>query len=108
MRPMVSDEREKDVDPNAPSREDVQAMLDNLHAYSYRYKDESMPGALPGKQLGIMAQDMEKSPLGSQFVKESDEGHKVIDSRQMLSTLLASNAYLNERVNGLEGKKKKG
>ena len=32
-----------------------------------RYKDPSAPGAMPGQRLGVMAQDLEKSPLGDQF-----------------------------------------
>jgi len=38
----LSDEREKTVDAGPRG---VQQMLDRLHAYQYRYKDPSMPGA---------------------------------------------------------------
>lgn len=96
---LLSDEREKkDIDPS-PGR--IQSMLDQLHAYQYRYKDPTMPGARPGPQIGVMAQDLEKSPLGSSFVLDTDHGKKV-DYGKAASTMMAGLAYHNERLDHID------
>jgi hypothetical protein len=89
---VVSDEDEK------TDAKGVQEMLDHLHAYSYRYKDPSMAGAAPGRRVGVMAQDLEKSPLGASFVREQD-GHKVVDYGQALGAMMAAHAAANDRLN---------
>ena len=104
----VSDEREKTdkraakPDPVRPDPDDVENMLDNLRAYTYRYKDPTMEGAAPGRQTGVMAQDLEKSPLGKQFVKQGPGGYKMVDYGHAASTMMAGQAYLNERLNDHE------
>lgn len=90
--PVLSDETQK------TKSNDVQAMLDQLHAYQYRYKNPNAPGAAPGERLGVMAQDLQKSPLGAQFVKEQPDGTLAVDYGQMSGTQLAASAMLNERL----------
>ncbi len=90
---VLSDEHEK----SAASRADVDAMLDKLHAYSYRYKDPTAPGAAPGRRVGVMAQDLEKSPLGASFVRDTPQG-KMVDYGQAAGTMMAGLAYHNERL----------
>jgi hypothetical protein len=90
----LSDERQKE---KLPSASNVQDMLDQLQAYKYRYKNPNAPGAAPGERLGVMAQDLEKSPLGKKFVKETPNG-KMVDYGQMAGTQLAASAYLNDRL----------
>lgn len=90
----LSDEDEKVKTGNGG---DVQTMLDHLSAYKYRYKDPSAPGAMPGQRLGVMAQDLEKSPLGDQFVRQTPQG-KMVDYGSMAGTQLAASAMLNERL----------
>lgn len=80
---------------------DLNELLDNVTGYNYDYKEPEKHG--DGKQTGIMAQDLEKSKLGKQFVQEDQEGTKRIDYGQMAGTLLASQAELNERLKALEG-----
>jgi hypothetical protein len=73
-------------------------MLDQLAAYQYRYKDPSMPGAAPGRHVGVMAQDLERSPLGATMVENTPQGKRV-NYGQALGTMMAGQAYLNERLN---------
>lgn len=94
-----SDEHSKGPPEQDP--QDLQRMLDQLAAYKYRYKNPDQPGAMPGNHVGVMAQDLERSPLGSSFVRDTPQG-KMVDYGQMAGVQLAASAYLNERVNKLE------
>jgi hypothetical protein len=96
-----------DEDKKTDTKEDYKKQADflnNLHAYNYRYKNPNAPGAMPGQRTGVMAQDIEKSEIGKQFVKDTPNG-KMVDYKGMLPVMMASQAYLNERINKLEGKK---
>lgn len=73
-------------------------MMNELTPYSYDYKDDKYGS---GPQLGVMAQDLEKSPIGKQMVGESKDGTKMIVPN--VSTILGAQANLNERLNKLEG-----
>lgn len=74
---------------------------DTVEAKSYDYKDPSQQGAAEGRQYGITAQDLEKSPAGKSVVKDTPQG-KMIDSTHTIGLLLASVGRLNERIKGLE------
>ena len=58
---------------------------------------------MPGMRTGVMAQDLEKSQIGSQFVSDTPNG-KMVNYGAMLPVMLAGQAMLNERINKLEGK----
>ena len=95
----MSDERVKEnISEANPSK--LKDMMDKLTAYNYDYKDE-----VGGEedQMGVMAQDLEKSELGKEFVNETPEGIKTVDYGKMGSTLAAAVAQLNERLDKLEG-----
>ena len=94
----VSDRRAKKK--IKPAKTKVQDFLDSLHAYSYEYKKPDSPGARHGEMLGVMAQDLEKTTLGKQFVRDTPAG-KLVDMGQGLAAILASQAYLNDRVKTL-------
>lgn len=72
-------------------------MMNELEPYSYDYKNQKYGS---GPQLGVMAQDLEKSPAGKQMVAEKD-GKKMIVPN--VGTILGAQANLNERLNKLEG-----
>lgn len=72
-------------------------MLDQLHPSVYDYKDKSDG---KGKRMGVMAQDLEKSEMGKGMV-ETKDGKKNINVD--ISTILAGQAGLNERLNKIEG-----
>lgn len=97
----LSDERQKKL-PSA--KKEVNSFLDELEALKYEYKDPSAPGAAPGERVGITAQDLEKSSLGSKLVQETSQG-KMVDTVQGFGTVLAAQAELNRRLKKLEGKK---
>lgn len=93
---MLSDGRQKqDASEAEPAK-----MLDALVPYAYRYKPES--GEDPTKQrYGIMAQDLEKTPMGASVVETTPRG-KEINVPQAMGVSLASQANLNQRVRALE------
>lgn len=94
------EEQKKDIQEQSNN---VKGMLDNLKAYSYRYKDPSQPGTNKDENLGIMAQDLEKSKMGKQAVFEAPHG-KMIDTNKTVSLAMAALANLNKRINKLEKK----
>lgn len=100
----LSDEDEKVKATDARDPEKVQDMLSNLQAYRYKYKDPSAPGAAPGERMGVMAQDIAKSPLGRQYVANDPDGHKMVNYGAMGvpgqngGVLLAASAMLNQRL----------
>ena len=60
------------------------------------------PRASKDRQLGVMAQDLEKSKLGKEAVHDADIG-KVVDYKDLEPKMLASLAALNQRLKKLEG-----
>ena len=91
-----------EIEDGAPS---VRKMLDNLDPYEYDYKDEVKEDpSMEGRQLGVMAQDLEESELGNNFVQEDIDGVKRVDYGKMGSTQLAALADLHQRLKKLEGK----
>ena len=98
---MVSDRRAKKK--IKPAKTKVQDFLDSLKAYSYQYKKPDSLGARHGEMLGVMAQDLEKTTLGKQFVRDTPHG-KLVDMGQGLAAILASQSYLNDRMKRLEAR----
>jgi hypothetical protein len=85
--------------------DEIEEFLNSMKPATYEY-DESVKekGAPAGRQMGVMAQDVEKSKMGSKIVKKTQDDIKVVDVPKSVSALLASAANLNDRVNKLEGK----
>jgi len=84
----------------ADGSKDADSMLRSLKAYKYDYKDPRNGG---GKQLGIMAQDLEKLGL-KQAVVETPKG-KAIHGGKLAGALAAMMPAVNKRLEELEGKK---
>lgn len=72
---------------------DASQFLDNLNGYEYEYKDKNVDD---GKQIGIMAQDLEK--VAPQAVVESENGTKMVDQSKLTGPILASLADLHKRL----------
>ena len=51
--------------------------------------------------VGVMAQDLEKSPMGASFVKDTPAG-KQVDYGHGLAAILASQANIHDRLRTLE------
>lgn len=81
--------------------DDAEEMLRGLRAYTYRYKDPKAIGASPGRHIGVMAQDLEKSGMGRSVVMEGPRG-KMIDVPRLASALAAGEANLDKRLRKLE------
>ena len=79
----------------------VEGFLDALNAYQYKYKDPDAPGQDPGVFVGVMAQDLEKSPMGASFVQDTPHG-KMVDYGHGLAAILASQSNLHDRLRNLE------
>lgn len=88
----------KDIDI---SPDEIDDFLNSLTGYKFSYKDPEKHGE--GERLGIMAQDMEKTPMGKDTVQDID-GVKNIDSTKALHAVLAGVSRINERLNKVEDK----
>jgi hypothetical protein len=76
-------------------------MLDQMQPVSYKYKDGV--GEDPNKQqFGVMAQDLEKSPMGASAVRQGPDGLKTVDQAQGLGVALGGLTNLHQRVRELE------
>ncbi len=96
---MFSDERlKKDV---KDADDEANRATESLKAFTYRYKDEKHG---KGKQLGIMAQALEKAGL-KHAVMETPEG-KAVHGAKLAGANTAMIAALGRRVAELEGKGK--
>lgn len=112
----LSDETKKTAKTKESSKSgdfNPKSFLDKLEAYSYEYKDSAkgLPGVTDGRQLSVMAQDLEKAgPVGKNMVEQDEQGNKVVDYGKGFGAILASQAHLNERLSQIEkmySKKKK-
>jgi len=91
---IFSDERLKDdIEDFDPSK-----FLDDLTSVKYHYKNPKMG---EGKQVGVMAQDIEKEV--PQMVEDTPRG-KVVDYNKAGGPILASMASLHDRLKKLEGR----
>lgn len=81
---------------------DVESFLDKIVPKQYDYKD-SKHGS--GKQLGVMAQDLEKTHEGKFAVENTPQG-KMVHFGKLSAMMLASQANIHKRLKALEGKKK--
>lgn len=97
---MMSDERSKEnvEDSKGQARE----LLDHLKGKLYEYKDSSNG---EGVHVGIMAQDLEKSPLGKSMVI-NDGGMKKVDFAKGFGAVLAAMTEINDKLKEIEGKGK--
>lgn len=77
--------------------------LSNVGAHEYEYKDKKMG---KGKFVSPMAQELEKSELGEGMVEETPKG-KAVNYQRGLGLILASQGYLNDRLDELESALKK-
>jgi hypothetical protein len=95
----------KAVEKFAAQQEEKQfnpkSFLDALKPYSYKYKNPEM-GA--GRQMSVMAQDLEKAgPVGRSMVEKTPSG-KMVNYGKGFGAILASAADLNQRMNQIEAK----
>jgi hypothetical protein len=80
---------------------EIKSWLDELSAKNYEYKEKKHG---EGKKTGVMAQDLEKSPIGKSMVENTKDG-KMVDFGKGLGAMLASLASINKRLGELEKSK---
>lgn len=94
-----SDENAKEIEPGAP---DVDAFMDSLRPIAFEYKGGGKgAGEAPGRNIGVRAQDVEKTPEGRTMVKDTPQG-KMLDMAKGFGMILASLASLHEKYEDLE------
>ena len=104
LKAFFSDETMKH-DINKVSDSEIDAFLESLQPSTYDYnKEATSQGAPENRQMGVMAQDMEKSPMGKSMVHENEDGKKMVDGEQTVGALIAVAANLNKRIKQLEKK----
>lgn len=101
----ASDENVKKDIKKGSATDKIEEFLGALKSYDYKYKDKQANGKEnpEGEVTSVMAQDLEKSDLGKQMVKDGPDG-KEVDYGQGLAAMLAGIAELNERTKKLEKK----
>lgn len=80
---------------------DVASFLDKIPAKKYDYKDEANG---KGKQFGLLAQDLEKHPVGKAMIIETPKG-KAVDYAKGLATMLAAQSFLHKKLKKISGEK---
>jgi len=80
----------------------IDEFLKSLDPYTFEYKDKN----LGKKQVGILAQDLEKTEVGAAAVREVD-GNKVVDPSHLTMPILAAQSEMIKRIKELENKVKK-
>lgn len=87
------------------SKQAIQAVR-SAPGYSYEYKqDEQGSGAPPGRHIGPMAQDLEKTPMGAEAVSEAPDGTKQVDMTRLPLINTAALHDVDRRLRKLEGKR---
>jgi hypothetical protein len=77
----------------------IEDFLSHIAAKKFEYRPGE--GEAPGPRVGIMAQDMEKSPVGRTLVAEGPDGMKYVDTqKRMPMMLLAAMADIHKRMKG--------
>lgn len=74
----------------------AQSFLDHLMPRSFNWKDPHdapNPGAATGTNLGVYAQDIEKTPMGKTMVQDTPQG-KTLDLHALTGALAAGAGYL--------------
>lgn len=95
-----SDKRiKKDVEEGDSEASDF---LNHLSAKEWDYKDPDKHGH--GRYLGVMAQDLQKSKLGSEMVFPDKDGTLMVNYGGFggMSAIVASLAHLNKKIQELE------
>lgn len=87
---------------NDPKSSEPSDMLDKIQPYSFNFKPLS--GEDPNRiAYGVLAQDLEKTPMGNSIVK-NENGVKKIDVPMGVGASLAALANLNQRLRKVEGR----
>ena len=97
---LASDRRLKTHVTDAKSS-DIQAFLAAYRPKEFDYRDGGTgPGEQPGRHLGVMAQDLERTRVGRGMVTDTPRGKAI--TPQAIGALLAAAADHERRLKGME------
>lgn len=100
---LMSDERAKESVSHGPGTE-LRALLESVEPVAYSYKPGAAATEGHGRHVGVMAQDLERTPAGRSMVVDTPRG-KMVDGGKMAAASLAAAADLDHRVRALEARK---
>lgn len=83
--------------------EEIRELFEELRPVEYEYNDDA--GERPGRHVGILAQDLQRSKAGRAMVGKDQRGMLNVDMKRALAAALAGTADLHARVADLEGGK---
>lgn len=86
-----------------PVKAELDATFEALSPKTFEYKNPAAPGAGPGERVGIIAQDMAKTPLGKDVV--IDGSPMKLDMGNALGLALAGIASMRKELDTLKSKK---
>lgn len=99
----LSDERCKDLEDKANG---LSKLLEPIDAYIFKYKEsaqEKYPNETDDEvHVGIIAQDLEKSPLTKGSVITDEDGTKHIDTKELTLEQMAIITDLEKRISKIE------
>ncbi len=98
----LSDERAKENIKQSDS-EEISDFLRSIRAVNYDYVGDDMPKS----QVGVLAQDIEQTPVGASMVVDTPGG-KMLNVGSGLGVALNALSQINERLERLENKGKRG
>ncbi len=96
------------ADAAAPDTSDVlrdnDQTIRNLTGHTYEYKDYAKDrfGSPDGRQYGVMAQDLQQTPLGRTMLAKAPTGELMIDRRAATGATLGMIGRLGQRIDNLE------
>ena len=90
---LASDERNKDIKGEEP---DLDAFMESLNPKAFTYK-KSGANAPAGENVGVIAQDVESTPVGRTMVKNTPDG-KMLDMQKGFGVILAALAALHDKL----------
>jgi hypothetical protein len=96
MAAAFSDERLKSGE--RPAQSEVSELAGSIQPVSFEYKAGAGPG---GHRVGVLAQDLERTPAGAALVQETPQG-KVVDTNQATMANMAIAAEQEQRLRRLE------
>ena len=92
--PAFSDERAKQAEGQHAGFAAASDFMHSLQPHAFTWRDPSVapnPKAAAGKNLGIHAQEMERTPWGQSIVgRDPQTGYKTIDPKALIGALAAS------------------
>lgn len=78
----------------------IDETLESMSPFLWEYKN---PAFGEGEYVGVMAQDLQKSPVGKQMIEETPQG-LMVNANKMLSFLMGTVVHQQRKIKQLEAK----